>query len=1160
MKRENMPSIRRAAMRVATLLAVALLGLLNPVRAEDIDIYISGAGVIPDEKPSILIIFDNSGSMSTTVPNSSEAYVSTNTYTGSYNASRLYWTTGSSCASIGSGSNQWFTASNNRCQSSLTPLNSQGFYQGDRIARWNGSNRWANLTGGNNPTNVDCKTDYDNSIADTGGLGYPRNNQGGVNGPYTTNRLLMNITWSNFNRPLLCTGNYMNYLNSPAAQNQTRIQLAKKVVKDIVDTTVNVRFGLMIFNRNTPAGSYNGGRIVSNIKDMTDANKTALKSIVDSLSASTWTPLSETLWEAYRYFAGLTVDYGDDDTSQTPARDTTAESSGTYISPFEFACQQAYIILVTDGEPTKDTSANSGIQALPGVGTCDNTGNLNTDSEHGGQCLDDLAGYMYNNDVLTTRSGNQRVITYTIRIKGATESDSGLLTETANQGGGKAYTAVTSQEITSSFQAAVSEILATTTSFAAPSLSVNAFNRLQTSSEVYFALFKPADTTQWAGNVKKFSFNTATDKVYDQLGVAAIDPQTKKLKPTACSYWQASCAEADGDNVTKGGAGAKIPARASRLIYTWTGSGAPSNVVLNVDAHKLTVANSAVTLAMLGIAASGDQTTDDTNRANRINWIRGEDLTDEDDDGVTNEDRWKFGDPLHSRPLVITYNNAIKKIFVGGNDGMLRMINEPTGVEDWAFLPKELLPLQGTLFDNLATQTPPHPQGLDGTPVAWIKDVDGDGVIEPNDGDFARVIVGQRRGGKYYYALDVTPDTDGNVFPKLMWQIEGGIAGTDFFKLGQTWSPPVITNIRFGTGSGNEATVKTVMIVGGGYESSLDKSWGKDDTNGTTVASGNAVYIIDPVNGQRLWWASRTGSGATLALANMEYSIPSEVGIYDSNGDGETDRLYVGDTGGQLWRIDLSPTLRLNTNGDSTGARLFVANGDADSTTAADNRKFFYPPAIAPVTDQTYSLDATYDLVVIGSGNREDPLNTAVHDQFYAIRDINTGIYIPSGFTPLTNTNLLDLTANINPTTGQLKGSEASHIMGWYLNMQESGGSWLGEKVLAASIILDGVVYFNTYSPADPNNNTGCTVQEGSARSYAVEALTGEPSFDRNGDGSEQVSDRYAAIGSGIPTEVVPVYHDQGVSGIIGVGGGAETTRLAKPIQAKTFWYQKTAQ
>ncbi len=37
----------------------------------------------------------------------------------------------------------------------------------------------------------------------------------------------------------------------------------------------------------------------------------------------------------------------------------------------------------------------------------------------------------------------------------------------------------------------------------------------------------------------------------------------------------------------------------------------------------------------------------------------------------------------------------------------------------------------------------------------------------------------------------------------------------------------------------------------------------------------------------------------------MKYSIPSDISRVDTNGDGYVDRLYVGDTGGLMWRFDI---------------------------------------------------------------------------------------------------------------------------------------------------------------------------------------------------------------------------------------------------------------
>ncbi len=78
---------------------------------------------------------------------------------------------------------------------------------------------------------------------------------------------------------------------------------------------------------------------------------------------------------------------------------------------------------------------------------------------------------------------------------------------------------------------------------------------------------------------------------------------------------------------------------------------------------------------------------------------------------------------------------------------------------------------------------------------------------------------------------------------------------------------------------------------------------------------------------------------------------------------------------------------------------------------------------MAQVKDAIYSSSENYDLVTIGSGDREDPLDlltsnpTAdypVHNRIYAFRDYNymTGIPATIPATPLSEFEMYDATAN----------------------------------------------------------------------------------------------------------------------------------------------------
>jgi type IV pilus assembly protein PilY1 len=358
---------------------------------------------------------------------------------------------------------------------------------------------------------------------------------------------------------------------------------------------------------------------------------------------------------------------------------------------------------------------------------------------------------------------------------------------------------------------------------------------------------------------------------------------------------------------------------------------------------------------------------------------------------------------------------------------------------------------------------------------------------------------------------------------------------------------------------------------------------------------GKAIYMVDPFTGQRIWWAS-DDAGSSLPLTKMKYSIPSEVTSMDTDGDKSVDRLYVGDTGGQLWRIDLGDQIGDGTSGLSNGyvfadigcgstastQRVHDAAGDCPvSTTKQDLRKFFYPPDVAQVKDATYSTSENYDLVTIGSGDREDPLDLLtsspttdypVHNRIYAFRDYEytTGAPATIPTTPLSEFEMYDATANnLGTLTGTALQTEiddkVKNSKGWYINLVEPSAvtllnglssTWVGEKVLAKTLVFGGVLYATTFVPANQATlSAACTPNEGEARAYALNYLTGEGVYDLNNDG---LIDRANPIGGGIPSEVVIVIRDGGVTGLVGTSGGAAGIDVGGGLpRYKTYWYDE---
>lgn len=854
---------------------------------------------------------------------------------------------------------------------------------------------------------------------------------------------------------------------------------------------------------------------------------------VGNLRTVAGTPLVNTYMEAIRYFRGMPVYWGKErgyqywydrysrishfgshiggmldrpaDCSEFDLNDSDCvpehiDFGPVYVSPMQDACQANYIVILSDGEQNTYSSSD-GIASL--LATAPDPGFPDTcDATNGGaDCGLKLSEFAKSFDQNASLDGDQTVTTYAIGFT----FTSAFLENMAIKGGGLYRTANNADELVDAFETFFGDILSKPTTFTAPTLTVSAFNRLFNSNEIYISLFEPERSAKWSGNVKKYFLCTPAQddagtctvgELLDDNGLpAAADGH---IKPTAESAWGDI---EDGADVEVGGAGMQVPAYGSRRIYTYTGSTAPVNVDITAANHQVTVSNTSLTETMLGVPA--------VERDDLVAWIRGQDVDDENNNSVNNENRWVFGDPLHSAAITVNYGlsgtTPVTKLFVGTNDGGFRMINTYNGAEEWMFIPQELLDIQQDLRNNVAGAN--HIYGMDGSPVEWVFDKDGDISIEKSDGDFVKVFIGQRRGGGNYYALDVTPDspvTDasatGLILPELMWQINS--ATTGFSRLGQTWSKPFRTRVL--VEESGSTVVKHVLIFGGGYDTGNDATYGPLGTDPARL--GNAIYIADANTGDFIWSASGT-TGASLVVPDMKYSIPSDVRLLDVDGDGATDRLIVGDLGGQIWRVDLG-VINSASSGPIVG-KLAALSDNAAASAAADHRRFMYPPQVVLVNDSDYSDPdkAEYIAVAITSGNRANPLNESVHDRTFVLRDFQIARMpdtspadglADAGYPTITNADLYNATSGVTEVADPDGLKDSS---GWYINFKEdvaAPGDYIGEKgitegrILISSIPTEPpVIAFNTYTPGSTAAASACSVTLGTNRTYFINLLNG---------------------------------------------------------------------
>ena len=1059
--------------RLAAFLGAVGLGLLTgaPLAlADDTEVYVSNS--TEGSQPNILFIVDTSGSMSTqvTIP---AVYDPATTYPGSCSASRIYWTTGSTPPSCST--DQWVPTSQSYCKAALAPLASSGRFT-DQAAMWRrdwgffgerswSDQRWQSLQSGANSHALECEDDS-GKHGSADGVWYA--DKDARNGSNKWNSAAAKkygySTAYNF-----WSANYLNWWTATGGSGTitvTRLWIVQDVAKKLVDRLNGVNIGLMRFDSSSSNSGYEGGPVTLPIADIGTSRDT-FKTTISGYTPSGNTPLEETFWEAYLYFTGQAVKFGLNSSPVSVAGSKNPSDTSKYKSPIVEACQKNYIVYLTDGEPTEDITAHPLIYNLLGSrpkGNC--TTSTSTSSSNQGICLDELAGYM--NDYLDAApnlSGIQNIITYTVGFF----SNQTLLDDTAVKGGGKYYTVDDYAGLEQSLSEIFIEILLREGLFTAPAVSVNAFNRLNHRDEIYFALFAPQDRVTWPGNVKRYRYNAAYDNgigttpgaIVDVAGFSAIDPSSGSFRSGAKSWWSDVL---DGDEVAKGGA-ANEQSITNRKVYTYTGNAAPSNVDLTAAANKLHEDNLTALTPLLDIQDSNIPATD------LIQWARGKDLLDADRDGVTNEPRKQMADPLHTRPVLITYGGTEETpdltIYAMTNDGFLYALNPDDGTERFAFMPKELLPNIEDLYVNEAGTN--HIYGMDGPLVTRVKNT-GAVALQTSEGDFAWLYLGMRRGGKNYYALDVT----NRAAPVLKWMIKGGVTG-NFAEMGQSWSAPAITKMNIG------GTVKNVMVFAGGYDPNHDTK-----TTRGNDGQGRALYIADADTGALLWSGGTADTSAetfTKTFADMHYAIASDVNTLDMNGDGNADQLYVGDLGGQLWRFDVA-------NGQS-GASL-VSGGvilDVGGSTAATNRRFHYPPSVALAKKD----GATYLALAIGSGWREHPLDTVVDDRFYTLKQ--TAVFGPPKnaggaitYTKLTEANLYDVTDNLiqqgNATEQAAAVAGLAGSQGWYIRLEGDG-----EKALATAEVLNEQIIFSTFTPAVSNTTCGGAV--GGGASYLVDLYDG---------------------------------------------------------------------
>ncbi|MFZ5774050.1 MAG: hypothetical protein ACOY3Z_01000 [Thermodesulfobacteriota bacterium] len=759
---------------------------------------------------------------------------------------------------------------------------------------------------------------------------------------------------------------------------QSRLDVAKDAMLYVVEEfRGKMNWGFASFGNNA-TGAQIGPFL--NPTEQDDTQRSAIAQAVQNVSASGGTPLMEALQDVFEdgYYGRRNI-------------------------LDDMLCRKNYVISMTDGFPSADDD-NTRIAGVT-FSDWDNDNWTQDPSQYASPAedyYDDVAHWMYTHSwldksaVADPANSYVNVVTHHISF-GANHP---LLRDAADESGGEYITAYNKEQLVAAFYS-LALMMSQAVSFTAPVVSVDAVNKIQSGDDLYMGLFLPKASTAWVGNVKKFKMGDGSAArpnlwmIYDGANQEAID-NTGAFVDNTHAFWGDDNDVNDSDNyggadILEDGAGEVLLEDVrgffaattywNRPIYTYKGG-----VMTKFDQANITAAD-------LGVA-------DAAARNKLVNHTHG---YTHDADAATGAPlavrEWVLGPIIHSRPVVVDYYDTTQAslplqkrlVVVGSNDGMLHVFDDTTGREVFAFIPDDILPKLKDVQANPVWDT-----------------VDGPITLYRRDKNPKYLIFGERRGGQYYWSLDVS-----NQDP-LQWTVAWKYNNAE---LAQSWAEVKLASIPVSIAADGTKTYKDVAIFTGGYDAEEDNypepfndadmsgspyrangtidnaEWSQadasqdvynnnlyDEYNLGMNESGRGIFVVDIDDPAAVtagilpfsatYGAVQLATGTSQTFPDMKFCIPAGVSLavgtetytYTSGGTPTTGvrsnvllSLYTVDVYGTLFKVryDLEASNPLNR---WQVTKVFSANPGSLSgsgrmrmgaDTSDQGRKAFYPPAIS---------------------------------------------------------------------------------------------------------------------------------------------------------------------------------------------------------------------
>lgn len=690
----------------------------------------------------------------------------------------------------------------------------------------------------------------------------------------------------------------------------------------------------------------------------------------------------------------------------TPLRGSL-ESAKTYFStalsgnntPVQYTCQQNFVMMVTDGLPTGNTAgglyspaerANSCVWSTA-TNSC-TTGAFGTAATEARTAANALrttgvTGYnSTNKDGTGAVTGKYDVQTYIVALGDTVANANALSVMNAMAFSGGTGKAIAAGDAVA-FQNAILRISDDITAKVGTASAVAVANARVTSTD-NASYTSSYNSGTWTGDLSANAIDTVT-------GIASATP-----------LWSSSAATQ-----------LDLRTPASRFIATSTDAvGGIGGVQFQPTTAGTATKLSTAQQALLGM----------TDGAAVLAYLRG------DRSGEAGTYRARshlLGDMINAEPVLVREPNATytdvgysafktanasrtRMLYQGANDGMLHAFVAATGAESWAYVPNLVM----SELNNLRlTSGFNHKYYVDGTPTS--ADVDFANIDGINSGgDWRTILVGGlAKGGRGYYALDVsqpTASSEVDAKSKVLWEFpnsiqNSGIRNAAIQNMGYSFGKPVIV----------KTTAKGwVALLTSGYNNGTNAGDSGGDGEGH-------VYVVNPKTGDLIKDISTSGCTSSpvanpCGLAQISVSLAS---------DNTVEYVYGGDLKGNVWRFDLTGS------SGSWSVSKFASLADA---TAAPQ-----PITTAP----QLTLKAGVRMVYVGTGQylgaTDIPgsaganVSSSQTQTMYGLKD-SLGT-LPTPLRP----NLQQQTLTTSGTTRTLSNNSVNYASqkGWYIDLPITG-------------------------------------------------------------------------------------------------------------------------